>query len=295
MRIHWLLMGTALCALTGFSQVVTSTSTVSTRGAVQGNMGFPGRGFIGSPVTGAPYSVHRVSDHVQVAADGTRFTQNSRQETVYRDSQGRVRTERSIMMGPNAPVDVPTVIEIQDPVAGFSYTLDVQNKVAHRVALQTPETRRQAPTGIDGGVGAGVGGGIAMSSNTRAGVFTEMIPAPGASAATSRSRFVMQQEDLGTQVIEGVAAQGHRNTMTWAAGTQGNDHPFQVVTETWFSPDLKEMVLSKTIDPRSGENTTKLINISRNEPPADLFIPPADYQLVDETGPFQIHWTSPRQ
>ena len=68
-----------------------------------------------------------------------------------------------------------------------------------------------------------------------------------------------------------------------------------MVNETWFSPDLKETVLSKTIDPRSGENTTKLINISRNEPSADLFIPPPDYRVVDETGPFQIHWTSQRQ
>jgi len=122
-----------------------------------------------------------------------------------------------------------------------------------------------------------------------------MITAPPAGAATSRSRPEMQQEDLGTQGIEGVVAHGHRNTMTWAAGSQGNDRPFQVVNETWFSPDLKETVLSKTIDPRSGENTTKVINISRNEPSADLFIPPPDYRVVDETGPFQIHWTSQRQ
>jgi hypothetical protein len=302
MRIHGLLMGTAVCALTGLAQDVTSTSTVSTRGVAQGSMGFAGSGFMGSPVTGAPYSAQRVSEHVQVAADGTRFTQNNRQETIYRDSQGRLRTERSMMMGPNAPADVPMVIEIQDPVAGFSYTLDAQNKVAHRVVLQTPEMRRQAPTGIGGGGGARVGGGVAAgvgggveTSNTRAGVLTGMIPAPAAGAVTSRSRPEMQQEDLGTQVIEGVVAQGHRSTMAWAAGTQGNDRPFQVVNENWFSPDLKEMVLSKTIDPRSGESTTKLINISRNEPSADLFIPPAGYQVVDETGPFQIHWTSQRQ
>ena len=302
MRIHWLLMGTALCALTGLAQVVTTTSTGSTRGVVQGSMGFPGRGFTGSAVTGAPYSAQRVSEHVQVAADGTRFTQNNRQETVYRDSQGRVRTERSIMMGPNAPVDVPTVIEIQDPVAGFSYTLDVQNKVAHRVALQTAETRRRAPTGIGGGVGAGIGGGVVTgvsggvvtSTITRAGVLTTTTP-PSAGAVASRPGPEMKRDDLGTQVIEGVVAQGHRNTTTWAAGSQGNDRPFQVVNETWFSPDLKETVLSKTIDPRSGESSTKLINISRNEPSADLFIPPPDYQVVDETGPFQIRWTSQRQ
>jgi hypothetical protein len=266
-------------------------------------MGFAGRGFMNGPVTGAPYSAQRVSEHVQVAADGTRFTRNNRQETIYRDSQGRVRTERSMMMALNAPANVPTVIEIQDPVAGFSYTLDVQNKIAHRVALQTFETLRQAATGIGGGVGAvvsggvatGVSGGVATSSNTSAGVPPGIITATATGAATSRSRPEMKQEDIGTLVMEGVLAQGHRNTMTWAAGSQGNDRPFEVVTETWFSPELKETVLNKTIDPRSGESTTKLINISRTEPSADLFISPADYQVVDETGPFEIHWTSQRK
>jgi hypothetical protein len=254
-------------------------------------MGFSGRGFMGTPVTGAPYSAQRVSEHVQVAADGTRFTQNNRQETISRDSQGRIRIERSIMMGPNAPADTPTVIEIQDPVAGFSYTLDVQNKVAHRIALQTPETRRQAAVGNGGRVATGAIGGVLTGSSVRSSGFTGVITGP----ATSRSAPEMKQEDLGTQEIEGVAAQGHRNTTTWAAGSQGNDRPFQVVNETWFSPDLKEMVLSKTVDPRSGENTNKLINISRSEPSADLFIPPADFQVVDETGPFQVHWTSQKQ
>jgi hypothetical protein len=49
------------------------------------------------------------------------------------------------------------------------------------------------------------------------------------------------------------------------------------------------------VDPRSGEHTTKLINIKRAEPPADLFKPPAEYKVVDETGPFQIHWTEQRK
>jgi hypothetical protein len=291
MRINCLLMVMAVCALTGRAQDATSSSTASRGGVAQGSMGFSGRGFMGTPVTGAPYSAQRVSEHVQVAADGTRFTQNNRQETIYRDSQGRIRIERSIMMAPNASADAPTVIEIQDPVAGFSYTLDAQNKVAHRVALQTPETRRQAPNGMGGGVTTGAFGGVPTSSSARAGSYTGMIIAQ----ATSRSAPETKQEDLGTQEIEGVVAQGHRNTTTWAVGTQGNDRPFQVVNETWFSSDLKEMVLSKTIDPRSGENTTKLINISRSEPSGELFVPPADFQVVDETGPFQIHWTSQKQ
>jgi hypothetical protein len=303
MRIHWFL---AVCSLTAFAQLQdsVSTSTVTARGAIQGSMGFGGRGFMGTPVTGAPYSAQRVSEHVQVGADGTRFTQNNRQETIYRDSQGRTRTERA-MAGPNGPPDAPTVIEIQDPVGKFSYTLDTQNKVAHRVALQTPEMRMEARAGSGAGVGTGVGGSmgaVTATTTVRTGVMQSGImsasippPPPGAAAVAARPRPEVKQDDLGTQVIEGVVAQGHRTTQTWAAGSQGNDRPFQVVNETWFSSDIKEMVLSINTDPRSGENTTKLINISRNEPSADLFMPPADYQVVDETGPFQIHWTAQRQ
>jgi hypothetical protein len=59
-----------------------------------------------------------------------------------------------------------------------------------------------------------MGGAVATSSNTRAGVLTQTITAAAAAAATSRSRPEMQEEDLGMQLIEGVVAQGHRNTMT---------------------------------------------------------------------------------
>ena len=100
-----------------------------------------------------------------------------------------------------------------------------------------------------------------------------MITAPAAGAATSRSRPEMQAGGSRHAGDRRGSRPGTSQYQTWAAGSQGNDRPFQVVNETWFSPDLKEMVLSKTIDPRSGENTTKLINISRNEPSAGPVYP----------------------
>ncbi len=60
--------------------------------------------------------------------------------------------------------------------------------------------------------------------------------------------------------------------------------------ENWFSPDLKVLVLSKNTDPRSGESVTRLQNVVAGEPDPSLFIPPADYTIVDEKGPFQIHY-----
>jgi hypothetical protein len=40
-------------------------------------------------------------------------------------------------------------------------------------------------------------------------------------------------------------------------------------------------VLTRTSDPRRGESTTKLTNISRAEPDPSLFQPPAGYEIVD--------------
>ena len=47
-------------------------------------------------------------------------------------------------------------------------------------------------------------------------------------------------------------------------------------------------MVSKTDDPRTGERTTTLSNLSRAKPARSLFQPPPDYQIVDETGQFTI-------
>lgn len=94
-----------------------------------------------------------------------------------------------------------------------------------------------------------------------------------------------QTESLGTQVIEGVKAEGMRITSTIQAGTIGNDQAIQIVTERWYSPELQMVVMSKKSDPRVGETTFRLTNISRAEPAATLFRVPADYTLEKAPGP----------
>ncbi len=62
----------------------------------------------------------------------------------------------------------------------------------------------------------------------------------------------------------------------------GNDLPIVITTETWYSPDLKVLVMSKSSDPRMGETTYKLTNLSRAEPDPALFQIPADYSIKDQ-------------
>jgi hypothetical protein len=243
--------------------------------------------FMTHAVTGAPYSAEQVSEQVQTLVDGTHITHNSLSTKIYRDSLGRTRTERPLFRGMAIAAsnpDAPIVVEIIDPVAQVKYTLDTINKVAHRQQLPPAPDRANRVTarsqtgavGATGSIGAAVGGGG---------------PAPlsaGQVPATERPEHTT--EKLGTQTIEGLLVEGTRNTTTFPTGARGNDRPISTVNETWMSPDLKMMILSKSTDPQSGEHTQKLTNVSRAEPSPDLFQPPPEYTVVDEAAGFTIKW-----
>jgi hypothetical protein len=100
----------------------------------------------------------------------------------------------------------------------------------------------------------------------------------------------MKRESLGTQNVGGVQAQGTRTTRTIPAGEIGNENAIQVVTESWYSPDLQMVVMRKTSDPRRGETVTQVNSISRGEPSATLFQVPVDYKISEPQ-----HAPRPRQ
>ncbi|HEY1945562.1 MAG TPA: hypothetical protein VGG97_01050 [Bryobacteraceae bacterium] len=244
-------------------------------------MGAPMMAFGMTPVTGKPYSGEEVSESVQTLADGTRISQTMTLEKIYRDSQGRTRMERPLMHpgmgGPPVPPDAPTMIDITDPVAHLRYTLDTQGKIAHRWELPTP-----ASTSAKGG---GFAAMLSPSLPTVAASMTQVIP------QTDPSRPHSQFEKLDPQTIDGIVVEGKRTTMTYPVGSVGNDREIVTTNEMWTSPELNVMVLSKNSDPRNGDHTQKLINISRDEPDASLFQLPADYEVSDEKGP--VHFVSP--
>jgi hypothetical protein len=74
----------------------------------------------------------------------------------------------------------------------------------------------------------------------------------------------------------------------------GNDRPIVSTFETWASPELKEIILRKSDDPRSGKQKYKLVDINRSEPDPSLFEPPPSCTAKDETGEFKIDWVAPR-
>jgi len=207
----------------------------------------------GKFVTNAPYSGVAVRETKQTLTDGNTIDRKV-QINVYRDGQGRTRRDSAFNgFGPlAAPGQSHSVTMIHDPVAGTSYVLHPDQKTAEQLP---------AP------------------------------PAGGANAGNPQSRFeariqqeiangTLKKEDLGTQSINGISAQGTRYTRVIPAGQIGNANPITITNEQWYSPDLQIVVKSTRTDPRMGETTYTLTNIQRTEPAASLFAVPSDYTVT---------------
>jgi hypothetical protein len=100
-------------------------------------------------------------------------------------------------------------------------------------------------------------------------------------AAASGLNLQVDTQSLGTQVVEGVRAEGTRTTTTIPAGAIGNELPIEMVAERWYSPELQVVVLTRRTDPRFGETVYRLTNIVRAEPPAALFQIPSDFKIEE--------------
>ena len=101
-------------------------------------------------------------------------------------------------------------------------------------------------------------------------------------------------ESLGDQTINGVQATGTRVTTTIPADKMGNDKPITVISERWYSSDLKATVMTKHDDPWAGELKTEFKAVNTSEPDSSLFTIPADYKIIDvKDGPIKIKLTAP--
>jgi hypothetical protein len=211
----------------------------------------------------APYSGYLVTTSIKTLADGTKITHVTKAFTA-RDSQGRTRIEHtlaSLRGTPDQDEKAPIFIWILDPQAKQSISLDTRQKTATITRLPGIRLPDIDAAGHQRSSASGIGSGTAELHN------------PGIAAPRVR------QEKLPGQTIDGVYAEGTRITKVIAAGTVGNDRDITVVNETWRSPELKIDVLRKIIDPRSGETTIEIQDLSRAEPSAELFQVPADYAV----------------
>jgi hypothetical protein len=268
--------------------------------------------FDGKLVKGAPYSADAVTETIQTLGDGNRIIRNSSSK-VYRDSAGRTRREHAMKaVGPWAVSgDAPIMITINDPVSGVHYSLNSNTKTAHKMAAPRSmvfrsgdpnmsaelkakmKEKMKLKTANGAEAGAVVSGSVTnYATEVANGAVTHAVSGAitlggmgeGDRVFTWSSDAEVNRESLGTQAIEGVAAEGTRVTFTIPAGKIGNERPIVTVNERWYSQELQTVVLSKNSDPRMGETTFRLTNIVRSEPDPSLFQVPADYTVNENQG-----------
>jgi hypothetical protein len=263
----------------------------------------------GPQVKGNPYSADEITEVNQVLGDGTKIHRETK-VTVYRDSEGRTRRE------------TPDNVTISDPVAGTTYVINPKTNAVRKLQTANNFMYRTGAMGAMTSGVPGTGEGVATtfsvhtadgqtnievngkqldpkavqeliakakaegSAETKGGFVVADGPVNGYAFATGPARRVMINpkagEALGKKNIEGVIADGMRNSETIEAGAIGNDRPIQVVNEHWFSEELGMMVYSKRSDPRTGDETFRVTNIHRGDPPAYLFQAPAETHTNSE-------------
>jgi hypothetical protein len=246
--------------------------------------------FDGKLTKNAPYSADAVTETTQNLGDGNRIVRKNT-ASVYRDSEGRTRREQSFTaIGPYASMgDVPQTTFINDPVANVNYILDSRTKTARKMELprfdfkpgQRFEMKFEGP--LQGPPPGDLKPGTVTVHN---GVKTfERMTGPATEftlpAQASFPKHEPKVESLGTQLVEGLNAEGTRTTLTIPAGEIGNERPIEIVNEKWYSPELQVIVMSKRIDPLAGDMTYRLTNINRNEPAKSLFEVPSDYKVKE--------------
>ncbi|HWW75782.1 MAG TPA: hypothetical protein VNZ44_10315 [Pyrinomonadaceae bacterium] len=225
-------------------------------------------------VKGAPFSADAVTENVQRLGDGNRMVRKS-EAKLFRDGEGRTRREHKLTRGgPSLAPDgeEPRLIVINDPVIQVNYVADTGRGTIRRMILPPglEEARRRA-------MGDENSFGVLMPTSTAHRRMAE----PDAAAPLPEPK----KERLEAQLVEGVMAEGTRITVTIPAGEFDNEQPMEITHEQWYSPELQTVVLMKHNDPRFGETTYRLTNITRAEPAPELFKPPTGLRLLDQHDP----------
>jgi hypothetical protein len=221
----------------------------------------------GEVVKGAPFTAQRTEESTQTLGDGTHI--NNKSSISYaRDSAGRVRREDEGW------------ITIYDPVANVSYRLNKKNRTMSKVEL----LRGEAKIKLDGinqerADELKVQSEKALAEDKARQGNSVAITNQGPDGRVYSFRKDGTEESLGSQVVNGVMADGMRTSYTVPAGDFGNDRPITSTTESWYSPELHLTVMYKRTDPREGDVTTQYTGIKRGEPDPSLFQLPAGYTL----------------
>lgn len=223
-------------------------------------------------VKNAPFS----ADEVRLYDRGLDNAAHIHREThgkIFRDSQGRLRTETEY------PSTLPNgerlmYITINDPVQHVLINLNPKTKTAMVFHLSAPVAASVSPSSV------GTSPSMPVAQAGRKLTADGTNPPP---AAIATKPVEAKTEALGTKYLEGLKVSGTRTARTLNTSAVRTDKPILMVTESWYSPELKMPVLTESDDGQLGHSISKMTNIVRTEPAARLFQVPPDYTVKDTT------------
>jgi hypothetical protein len=206
------------------------------------------------PKPNAPFTAIAKTLWVRTLPDGsTVTTQNER--VVARDMDGRIFQERRTFIP--VPSDGKQQSEVHatdfsDPVNHTFYHCDTAQKVCNLFPYYEPVTSPETPAGL----------------------LPDKIT-------------YLTRENLGTTTFADLEVLHTRETYTHYVETIGNTGVILRTVEYWYSPGLGVNVQVKRHDPRDGDQTLWLTDISLSVAPPETFQVPADYRIVDHRSPQQ--------
>jgi hypothetical protein len=208
------------------------------------------------PKPEAPFTAVAKTLVVQVLQDGSTVTsQNERR--VARDADGRIFEERvTFVPVPNDGARKMRVhaVDYFDPVSHTWNHCDTGDKVC-----QLREYREE----------------FAEASASPAGLQPDQ-------------KTYLTRENLGTDTFAGLEVERSRETLTLGAESIGNTRTILRTVDYWYSPALGVNVQVKRHDPRNGDQTLWLSEVSQSAPDPETFQVPADYRVVDHRHPQSV-------
>lgn len=198
------------------------------------------------PKTNAPFTATAKTISVRILPDGSTIT-NWNQRTVARDMDGRIFQERRFLV-PNDGKQEPKVrvLEYTDPLTHTFYSCNPIPKICELNSYFSPPSFPMLPEGLQGD-----------------------------------GQTFLTRENLGVETFEGLDVQHSRETFTFYKETIGNTNTILHVVEYWYSPQLGIDVKVTRHDPRDGDQTLWLTDISTTAADPSVFQVPADYRIFD--------------
>lgn len=191
-----------------------------------------------------------------------------------RDSVGRTRTDEQIDFPDlrNRSVFSARQVEVNDPVShcSFRWIEPTRTDADKQATVQCfPRSTSVPPDPVQSEIHPD-----AMEIKMTRQVAETTHPFPGQT---------LQIEPLGHKVVAGMDAFGVRQTLTDPSMYAG----VPLVTEIWWSSEIKEILLAKPIGDPAGRLIIEMTDIKRGDPDPALFYPPAGYKIL--TAPQMSH------